>query len=81
MSFRDIKSWVAGVRDDKEEETAFGDSEPQAAQGGVEEESAAGEQAQLLEERPEGKPRGIFFCKCWRWCVLCVASILRLQVY
>ncbi len=64
MSFRDIKSWVAGARDDKEEETACGDSrdgQPQAAQGGEEREAAAGEQAQLLEESPEGKPRVFFF--------------------
>ena len=69
MSFRDIKSWVAGVRDDKDEETACDAIyEPQAAQGGEEAESAAGAQAQLLQEGPEGKPRGIFCC--WRWCVL-----------
>ena len=66
MSFRDIKSWVAGVRDDKEETACDAIYEPQAAPGREEEEPAAGAHAQLLEESPEGKPRGIFFFRCWR---------------
>jgi hypothetical protein len=70
VSFRDIKSWVAGVRDDKDEETACDAIyEPQAAQGGEEAESAAGAQAQLLQESPGGKPRGIF---CWE--VVCACA-------